>query len=226
MINSTLNRVMYTDNLNEQLNQLIKEARMYLPRSLKRQKLLNEIVGKMQQSKQIWRGWGVVEELYEEALQQTWLWFSKNFCNYDLERGKVMTWFNKYLKFRIQDLCVEAAEEKNKHNTTQLYNDDEVSDPLENIADPAGNSDPLGILKETRKWLEQQKSELRCIHVRDRTDINAYNLILYRLPTADKTWEELAKQFGVSTSTLSSFYQRKCFPLLLDFGKSQGWIEE
>ncbi len=218
---------MYTDDLNEQLNQLIKEARMHLPRSLERQKLLNEIVGKMQQSKQIWRGWGVVEELYEEALQVTWLWFSKNFCNYDLERGRVMTWFNKYLKFRIRDLCVAAAEAKKKHNSTQkLYDDDEVSDLIDNIPDPVGNSDPLSILEETWKWLEQHKSELSRIHLRDRKDINAYSLILCRLPTEEKTWGELAKEFGVSTSTLSSFYQRKCFPLLLDFGKSQGWLEE
>jgi len=216
---------MYTDNLNEQLNQSIKEARMHLPRSLERQKLLNEIVGKMQQSNQIWKGWGVVDELYEEALQVTWLWFSKNFCNYDLERGRVMTWFNTYLKFRIRDLCVEAAEAKKKQNATQLY-DDGVSEPLENIADPLGNSDPLSILEETGKWLEQHKSELSRIHIRDREDINAYNLILCRLPTEEKTWKELAKEFGVSTSTLSSFYQRKCFPHLLDFGKSQGWLEE
>ena len=217
---------MHTDTLNEQLNQLIKEARMYLPRSIERQQLLNKIVGKMQQSNQIWRGWGLVEELYEDALQQTWLWFSRNFCNYDLQRGRIMTWFNTYLKFRIRDLRVEAAEAKKKHDFTQLYDDDEVSNRLENIAAPLGNSDPLGILKETWKWLEQNKGDLSRIHVRDRKDINAYNLILRRLPTEDKTWEELAKEFGVSTSTLSSFYQRKCFPRLLDFGKSQGWLEE
>ncbi|MDJ0689538.1 MAG: helix-turn-helix domain-containing protein [Xenococcaceae cyanobacterium MO_188.B32] len=46
-----------------------------------------------------------------------------------------------------------------------------------------------------------------------------------RLPP-ETSWQELSKEFGISISTLSNFYQRQCMPRLRNFAKSEGYIEE
>ncbi len=71
--------------------------------------------------------------------------------------------------------------------------------------------------------MQTEASKLRRIHIRDRPDINCQVLIADRLPP-EIPWSELAQKYGVAIATLSNFYQRQCFPLLLNFGKSQGYL--
>lgn len=58
-----------------------------------------------------------------------------------------------------------------------------------------------------------ETGELRECHIEDHREVTAQVLILQRLPPEAK-WKDLAKEFGISTSTLSCFYQRQCKPRL------------
>ena len=220
MINSTQNQ---TDELHDQLRQLVAETCCHAKGSLARQKSLNRLVWRIQQSGKLLRGTGVLH--YEDALQQTWLYFCRNLCEatttdpYDPERASVLTWINAHLKRRLQDIYQEAAKQKAVRAGGQMF--DDVLDPLKKL--PA-RPEPPPILEDIREWIDKEGSRLQQIHLRDRPDVNCQVLLLHRLPS-ETSWEELARAFGVAIPTLSSFYQRKCFPLLLEFGKSQGYID-
>ncbi len=224
MTNSTFNQTSSMDTLDKQLCQLVIET-CYHPRfSLERQKGLNEIIWRIQQSGKLLSGVGVPD--YEDAIQQTWLYFCRNLCEattgdaYNPERASVITWLNAYLKHRLQDIRIKAASNAIAAYT-HLSDFDESLNPVDNIAAPPA---PLPILEDILEWVELEGSLLRSIHLRDRPEINCQVLIQRRLPP-ETTWEQLAKEFGVGISSLSKFYQRECFPRLLNFGKSQGYLE-
>lgn len=216
------------DKLDEQLHQLILETCCHPCGSLKRQKGLNQIVWHIQQSGKLLRGLEVPD--YEDALQQTWLYLCRNLCEattgnpYDPQQASVITWINAYLKRRLQDSRQTAITQKRMIATRfpLKSKDYESLDPVDYLV---ATPEPPPILQEIREWVQQEGAKLRRIHVRDRPDINCQVLILRRLPP-EVAWEDLSKEFGVSIATLSNFYQRECFPRLLNFGKSQGYIEQ
>lgn len=213
------------DTFDEPLQALIIKTCRYPKGSLERQRGLNQIVSQIQQSGKLLRGANTA--YYEDALQQTWLYFCRNLCEattgdcYNPNQASVTTWLNAYLKRRLQDIQQKVVEEKAIVATSVLSNDEECFDPVDNL--PAQPTAPP-ILEEIRDWLEQEKSKLTRIHLRNRPDINCYMLIQHRLPP-ETQWEDLSKKLSVPIATLSNFYQRECFPRLLNFGKSQGYFE-
>ncbi|NEP14625.1 MAG: hypothetical protein F6K14_31400 [Symploca sp. SIO2C1] len=232
-------------NLDQQLRQLIQQACMLLKEAeqlpknsrkrrellRKRQHLINQIIYKMQQSGEIRKDG---DEYYEEALQRTWIWFSKNFCKFNPEKAKnpeaatVIGWFKFNLyNYKLKDVYREAREDQEWLYNPPSNQDGKEPDIFNNLAD-THPSDPWLLAKETRQWLEENRRDLCRIRLRDRSEkVNCYLLIFYRLPQKKnraKTWKELEAEFGVSDSTLIDFWNRECFPRLLNFGQSKGWI--
>ncbi|MDX2240014.1 MAG: sigma-70 family RNA polymerase sigma factor [Leptolyngbyaceae cyanobacterium bins.302] len=214
-----------SSELDQRLLELVKEARSYSPKTRERRQKLNEIVALMQQSGRIWRGTvehgdGVYD--YQDALQKSWLYFCRNLCEvttardaYNPDKGSVINWFNAHLKFRLKP-------SKKKFQTVRPYisEDGELVDPVDRI--PAPPEIP-SMLEAVHEWLEREVEQLQQIHVRKRPDINCYVLIQHRLPP-ETSWEELAKKFDSPLSTLEVFYFRKCFPRLIEFGESEGYL--
>jgi len=212
----------HSEDLNEQLNQLATEVCQHPNGSLKRQRLLNQLIYQMQQSRKIWKGSDIQEQYYEDALQQTWFWFCKNIHNYDPSQANVITWFNVHLKYRLLDIRKEIDKEKKTKLTTVKYEESNQIDPIDNLPTP---DKPQPILEETLEWIETQGSELRRLHIRSFPHINCQVLLKYKLPPDEKTWRELAEKFGKRESTLNHFYNHKCLPCLLAFGREQGYID-
>lgn len=210
--------------LDEQLRLLVEETCKHPPKSRQRRRGLNKIIRLIKNSGKLWR-----ENIpdYEDAEQQTWLYFSKNICEadtgqkYNPDRSSVTTWLNGYLKRRLQDCRIEAAEEKATRAFGEISGSDETIDPVDTLAAPP---DIPPMLEEVRTWAETDADgELRQTHIKNHPEITAQLLILRRLPPETK-WEELSAEFGVKVSTLSMFYQRKCQPRLRKFGESQGYL--
>lgn len=63
--------------------------------------------------------------------------------------------------------------------------------------------------------------QIKVIHIRNRPDINASKIILSRLEETE--WQDLAQEFDVSVSTLSSFYERQCRPRLIEYVEFLGY---
>jgi hypothetical protein len=158
---------------------------------------------------------------YPDALQQTWEYFLKGVCSkYDATQASLATWLNHYLKWRLHDL-VQARADRLRKTLQPLVTADGTIDPIDNVPAPP---DLPPILEATRDWaIADADGSLTSRHIRGYPQITAQLLILRRLPPETR-WEDLAQELGVTISTLSAFYQRKCWPLLRKFGEEAGYL--
>ena len=207
--------------------QLIQETCQHPSGSLERQKGLNKLIMLIQSTGKILRGADVPEPDAEEALQETWWYFCRNLCEattakepYNPEKSNVTTWINNYLSYRLKDKRINLYAEKNQF-PTPFDNDEKDIDPSDLIPAP---QEPRPILDEIQEWLKTNYEQLRRIHIRQRPDVNCYVLISRRLPP-ETAWTDLSTEFDIPVATLSNFYQRQCFPRLLNFGKSQAYFD-
>lgn len=212
------------EQLSESLLQLVKQACQHPPGSKERQKNLTKIIRLV--STQLWRE---NSSYYEDALQETWFYFCRNICEgltakpYDAERASVVTWLNNYLKWRLKEGYLKAEQQKQQRVFTRIHDNNPITDVVDNLPAPT-NRDSSFLLDEIQQWvLTDSQNKLRHIYLKDQPQITAQALILARLPP-EIPWKTLAAEYGVTVGTLSSFYQRKCKPLLREYSKSQGYI--
>ena len=209
------------------LSSLLLEARAYPVGSPQRQRRLTYTVRQMQRLGKIWRDYQISVDQYNEALQQTWMYFCQNLDSYDPARANPITWFNCVLKFRIKDLRRKTIGEEHRIQTNFINaaTDDMAIDLIDRLPAPNINQ-AEEMLSDLLIWLHQERSTLEQKSIRNHSAINVHTLIARRLPTEHQvSWRSLSQEFGVSVPTLSSFYQRQCIPLLRDFSQMQGWLE-
>jgi hypothetical protein len=214
-------------DLHAQLRQLVIEACRHPPGSPRRQRALTQVIRLV--SNKLWREFS---PYYPDALQQTWVYFCQNVCEagtgerYDPERSTVITWLNVYLKRRLQDGYIDTQKQQRLRTqaTSFVSRSGEVGDEIDPLDTIAASPDVPPILEDVRAWVEADTSgELQRLHVEGYPAANAQTLILRRLPP-ETGWKDLSTEFGLPISTLSSFYQRKCLPLLRRFGESEGYV--
>ena len=201
------------------LSQLVTEACKHPPGSKERQRNLTKIIRVLNN-----RLWRERTAYYEDALQETWVYFCKNICEgnaYNAEKASVVTWLNNYLKWRLKDGFIREQQKKKQRAAPRMGEDNKLIDPIDSL--PAQPDIPP-LLAEIEQWVRvDARKKLSQIHLEDRPHITAQQLILKRLPP-ETSWKQLAAEYGVAAGTLSSFYQRKCKPLLREYSKSQGYI--
>ncbi len=210
--------------MEEQLLKLVTETCRHKPGTLKRQLGLTQIVRLIIKSGKLWKD---NTPNYEDALQQTWIYFCRNLCEattadkYDPRRSSVITWLNAYLKRRLQDGRIQDHNKQVQFATEKMWETDEPFDLIETLEAPA---DIPPILETTTEWaMTDPDGELRCIYIQGHPEVSCQFLILQRLPP-ETSWEKLAAKCSISVSTLSSFYRRHCIPRLRQFGNSQGYL--
>ena len=210
------------EKLSQSLSQLVKEACKYPPGNKERQKNLTKIIRLV--NSQLWQE---NTPYYEDALQETWIYFCRNICDgkpgkvYDSDKAGVVTWLNNYLKWRLKDGYIRTKKQKQQTVSVQVDRNNQIIDPIDNLS---AQGDMPTILEELEKWaVEDPQNKLGKIYLENHPQITAQVLILRRLPPETK-WSKLAEEYGIAAGTLSSFYQRKCKPLLREFSKSQVYI--
>jgi DNA-directed RNA polymerase specialized sigma24 family protein len=214
------------DELDAKLNQLVREACQHPRGTPLRQRRLTQIIRLT--ANKLWKD---SVPYYQDALQQTWIYFCQNICErgtadpYDPSRSSLTTWLNAYLKRRLQDFYIESQKKKATTATGPSYisrsGEEETTDPIDTL--PAEPDIPP-ILEAVQSWVAADTTgELRRIHIEGRPDVNCQLLILRRLPP-ETSWQELSQEFSLKVSTLSSFYQRKCMACLRKFGESEGYL--
>lgn len=214
------------EQLDEQLRQLVTAACQHQAGSAQRQKNLTKIIRLV--SNKLWKE---NKPYYQDALQQTWVYFCQNICEgntgepYNPSRGSIVTWLNFYLKRRLQDYYLDDKKQQARTVVNQSQglgaSNDETLGVIEKLA--AEPDVPL-LLEQVRKWVETDPDgELRRIHISNHPDVTCQLLILRRLPP-EASWKTLAAELNLSISTLSSFYQRQCLPRLRKFGESEGYL--
>lgn len=210
------------DKIAKTLNELAKQACKYPNGSRIRQQKLTQIIRLINH-----KLWKENTNYYEDALQETWIYFCQNICEgntakpYDPDQASIITWLNNYLKWRLKDGYIKTAKQKKHTVSVQVDNNNKIIDPVDNLA---AKPDVPPILAEVEKWVRQDPEyKLRQIHLDKHPQITCQLLILKRLPP-EISWKSLAAEYKIPAGTLSSFYQRKCKPLLREFSKFQGYI--
>jgi hypothetical protein len=210
-------------DLDRQLRELVDRACSHPPGSAVRQKSLTQIIRTI--DRKLWREYTAG---YEDALQQTWLYFCRNICEattgerYNPDRASLITWLNNYLKRRLQDVQIGESQAKRDFVPAQIQGKDgETIDVIEQQPAPP---DIPPILEDLHRWAETDADgTLTSTHIKGHPQVNAQLLILRRLPP-ETSWEQLAKELGIAIPTLSAFYQRKCMPKLHNFAESEGYV--
>lgn len=208
----------------EEIRNLVRETCRHLSGSSDRQRGLTQLIRLIVKSGKLWQD---NAPYYEDALQQTWLYFCRNICEantgdkYDPSRSSVITWLNAYLKRRLQDGYIQEQKKLAQTASKQVLEMYELIDPVGNLE---GSADIPPILETTRHWVQTDpEGELRRIHIQGHPLVTCQVLILERLPP-ETSWKTLAAEFNLSISTLTSFYRRQCLPRLRRFGESQGYV--
>ena len=95
----------------QSLLQLVVETCKYPPGTKERQKNLTKIIKIV--NSQLWRE---NTPYYEDALQETWIYFCHNICEgnraYDPNKASVVTWLNSYLKWRLRDSYIKIQKQR------------------------------------------------------------------------------------------------------------------
>ncbi len=204
----------------DEMTTLIMTLRQLPPHSVQYKKTLTQIV--RQVSPKLWRE---NTPYYADALQQTWLYFCQHVGDrYDANLASLATWLNAHLKWRLKDLRDRAHQEKFLH--LSLESDRQTGRQAFELPDPRhrhSGSQPL-TLERVCDWVRTDATgELRRTHIQDHPEINCQGVILRRL-AEDTPWRDLATEFGVAISTLTSFYYRQCLTRLRHFGESEGYL--
>ncbi|MCC5656585.1 sigma-70 family RNA polymerase sigma factor [Nostoc sp. XA010] len=206
-------------NLNQQLQHLVAEACSHPAKSLMRRQKLSEIVRVVMKSGKLWKE---NTAYYNDALQQTWLYFCRNPEQYNPQSCSVITWLDNCLKWRLQDFRSREAQIQAKTIPLSSLETENTTGAIENL--PAAADIPP-ILEETYQWASTDPdNDLARTHVKGRPEITCQILILRRLPP-ETPWKNIAKEFNLPPSTAPNFYKRECLPRLRNFALRQGYHE-
>lgn len=204
------------------LKRLVVETCSHAPGSADRQRGMTQLIRVIGQ-----RLWHTSDAYYGDALQLTWIYFCRNLCEattaksaYDPEVASPITWLNAYLKRRLQDFKIAEGKQRATIASSRVRgNEGDVLDPVDRLPAPP---DIPPWLDQVRAWATENE-ELAKVHVSKHPQVTVQVLILKRLPP-ETPWKEMAKDYGISVGTLSSFYQRQCLTRLRDYGRSQGYL--
>ena len=196
-----------------------------------RRKKLAEIVRRVRRSGKLWKE---DTPYYQDALQETWLFLCQNVERYKPNESSscsVITWLNIYLRWQLQDFRKansnyvdfrSRVESFHKSGNGSASDQNESFEALDFLP---SSPDIPPILAEVRHWAQTDADgELRRTYIRKHHDVNCQILILLRLPP-ESQWNTIAKKFSLPKTTISTFYKRKAWPKLREFGFQQGYLE-
>ena len=201
------------DTLNHQLQTLALTAQQHPPLSTERQAALRQLMSKIWQSGALCRPQrgcfsGQYEDIYAEAIQELFYYMCKNIDKYNPDRAGVLTWVNMLLRQRFFREAIPRVIGKPDRQHLTLDN-------LENLAAPKDTVTRLDCIKEVVET--DSAGTFSSAHIRGYPEATFKALFLRRL--AQHRWQDIAKEFGFSTSTAQSFFTRylqKFAPLFRD----------
>lgn len=214
-----------SDDFHQSINRLVAKILTYPPDSAERRRLLNQLVRRVMQSGKLWKEY---KPYYGDALQQMWEHCLTHLEEYDPSRASVVTWLNYYLKKRLRYFRDRTYRDLNRRATPYTTSENKDLDPLDRVSAPEDIEPILDIWQQTLKWVETDPDGiLQETCFRKRPEINAQTLFLKRFPS-ETPWKDIAADFDLDeaeSKDLPKFYNRKCLPLLRNFGFSRGYID-
>jgi DNA-directed RNA polymerase specialized sigma24 family protein len=200
------------NELEQKIQQLAIAAQSCPTRSIEQRRCFNKLLRLLLKSGKIYRpsfNLQIDAEIYEDALQATFVYIIRNIEKYDPERSQFATWFNSFLRWRLSDSYRAHHEQQMKFVPLDAYSSELVAQTSQTFSSS---------LDEILDYIQRDPDgHLQGTHIRNRPDINLKYLILQRLYEA--SWHELSKTLGIPMPTLTSFYSRKAVPILREIAE-------
>lgn len=148
---------------------------------------------------------GVYEQIYQEALQDLFLYICKNLHKYDPERASFMTWVNMLLSQRFfKEAIPKVIGKANEINIESSF--------LENLEDLAFDDrqeedNYILAFQKIRRYIEiDPKGIFQQAHIKKYPQVNFQEIAVKRW--SGISWKDISEEFNVPVATLSNFYQR------------------
>lgn len=199
--------------LDQRLLDLVLAAQNSPPNSRERRKILGQLFSTLRNSKQLvcpmqGQFQGFYNDIYEEALQRLFFYICRKVDNYNPARGSVLAWVNFLLKRRF---FIEASREfmatvyrGMDARDVKIVNVDDLAQVLS--SDIVPNSEG-SLLKELKGYLQDDPdNSFQMAHVEGYPKVSFQWIATQRFD--GYSWREIADTTGITTTTLSSFYQR------------------
>ncbi|WP_448267425.1 hypothetical protein [Nostoc sp. DSM 114159] len=217
------------DELDLQLRQLVYAAQQHPAKSAERRKILNQLIGKIQNSGKLtrfskYRHLPNFEDIYSEAEANTYLEICNEIEDYRPEHP-VMAWVNQLFYWRFHDVL-----RKSENQQIKILSLDELDDCKSDSDKPISkelsrvekkifevakerqdktipiNGDEIEI-SAVRTFVANDPEEiLQNNYIGKDKNANLQKVILMRFD--ETTWEEISKQLGHPIPRLSELYQR------------------
>ncbi len=190
----------------DKLKQLALTVQDYAPNSELRSYALRELIRAINISGKLCSPYKyrfspeVYKVIYEEALMETFMFICTKIDNYDPERGKkkFMNWVN----FKLEKAVLICCNKLKIYQELQFF---ELSD-LDKITAPVTAP---SLAESLVDYIKKDPDNLFTkSYVKGNPDANFRTIALARI--SGQSWQEIAQQFNISVSTLSSFYRRNC----------------
>ncbi|NES86644.1 MAG: sigma-70 family RNA polymerase sigma factor [Moorea sp. SIO1G6] len=205
------------NELEERLQQLALEAQKHSPKSRGRGLVLTRLIHMIQASGRLSRRrYDTPQEVYDEALQETWLYVFKKIDTYQ-PRGPVINWINSVLKWRLIDAKKRHTKGGREYSLDAPINSSDGGKVnqsgnmtyLDTVAQPEETPLPSQLI---RQCIEEDSDGLFASkHVKGHPKANFRTIALLYLDR--KSWQQTAVAVGLKpkqASTVQSFYWRCC----------------
>jgi hypothetical protein len=212
---------------NETTNEIVRMTCDYPPNSKERRTGVNTIWRIVIRSHKLWKA--PFDPGYDDALSKALEYCFKNLCEavtandpYDpeMEDGNILRWVNTAVKRRLMN--EQEAQQRDQDRLPKVSDSNYF---LDISSESANNDDAEQVQRWINKVIDLIRSdptgEFRKTQPKKYPHVNAQGLLLARI-TEGLRWKQLEELFKVPFTTLSSFYEKKCKPLLLKKCQEEG----
>jgi DNA-directed RNA polymerase specialized sigma24 family protein len=144
---------------------------------------------------------GVYEQIYQEALQDLFLYICKNLDKYDPERASFMTWVNMLLSQRF----FKEAIPKIIGKANEINVESSVLENLEDVAfdDSEDEDNYIFTFKKIRRYIEiDPKGIFKQAHIKKYPKVNFQEIAVKRW--SGISWKDISEELNIPVATLSN----------------------
>lgn len=203
-----------------------KENRQNIPKETALQRLaLTKLIQHIDKSKKLFveGRYSYPPEVYNRALQNTWMFVARNIHRYDYTKAKVITWINfklgKEFSGAVQDHIQRLNREREIQEKLEIkkqrggYKDSKQDEILENYQ-------LLSLSEKVYKYLEKDRTGIFVnTYIDGHPEANLQNILL-RLCKQGETMRNIAGSFNMNEQRVTSFKNRslEVFALFINVG--------
>ncbi|GAB1544754.1 hypothetical protein NUACC21_74300 [Scytonema sp. NUACC21] len=145
----------------------------------------------------------VYQHIYEEAVQDLFLYICKNIDKYAPERAEFITWVNMLLSKRFFKEAVSKVVGK----ANEIKVEASFLENLEDLAPKDNEEDCISDFLKIRQYIEKDpQGVFRQTYIKSYPQANFQEIAMKRW--SGLSWKDISEEFCVPIPTLSNFYQR------------------